>query len=350
MYFTGQDGCIQIRRATEDYMETVITPNDLNLALNRFGFERSEYNIITGDFVELWTADPRGIAWLPVDAFYAHVSADGAIRAFPTYEAAINNDRTQEYPLTDFSQAAPGAIDYGNAAAVCLQGTPEGDYGFSDIDNGVRSICTDGPAFSSSGFNAGTADYDNADVYPRSEIRVSTFAISCTVRVRDKTFEPLGGVTNYTFDSDRAALDVTTLGDAFTHQLGQGLISGSGTIDCLFDYRRQINCPSMGVGELPVLLLQLILRFDLGSAFSAYLQLAPETDQSQPVFYEIQGIVTRAGTTVGREGLITCSINYVTTGEYRLVIGEPSGYILKEDDDRIQKEQDLDFLLKEPED
>jgi hypothetical protein len=37
----------------------------------------------------------------------------------------------------------------------------------------------------------------------------------------------------------------------------------------------------------------------------------------------------------------------VTTGEIRLLIGEPSGYILKEDTDRIRLQQNLDFLLTE---
>jgi dihydrolipoamide dehydrogenase len=36
--------------------------------------------------------------------------------------------------------------------------------------------------------------------------------------------------------------------------------------------------------------------------------------------------------------------------EFGLKIGEPSGYILKEDYDRVMREQDIDFLLTEPTD
>ena len=43
-------------------------------------------------------------------------------------------------------------------------------------------------------------------------------------------------------------------------------------------------------------------------------------------------------------------MDFVTTGEFHLRISEPAGYILKEDFDRITKEQDLDFLLMEPTD
>ena len=286
MYFTGQDGCVRLRRRTTTPYTTEVDSSDVSTTLNRFGFDRSELNIITGDRVELQTSDPRGIAWLPTEAFYANVNADGGIRAFPSYEAALNNDRAQEYGLTGFS------------------GSP----------------------------------------------------IPVTVSVRDTSYEPLAAVVGYTFDTDRATLDATALGDAFQVQLGQGLISGTGTIDCFFDYRRQMSCgPGAEViGELPVLLLQTIYRFDLGSEFSAILQLAPRTDESEPVYYEVQAVATRTGVVVNRDGLIQCSVNFVSTGPFRLIVGQPTdldaatAYILKEDEGRIQKEHDLDFLLKEP--
>ena len=45
--------------------------------------------------------------------------------------------------------------------------------------------------------------------------------------------------------------------------------------------------------------------------------------------------------------VIRCSINFVTTGEFKLRMGEPKDHILKEDDWRISTERDLGFLLKE---
>jgi hypothetical protein len=62
-------------------------------------------------------------------------------------------------------------------------------------------------------------------------------------------------------------------------------------------------------------------------------------------------MVTRSGLEVSGSELISCSIDFVTTGEIKLLIGRPSGYVLKEDDDRIALNQDsLDFLLTEVED
>jgi hypothetical protein len=49
---------------------------------------------------------------------------------------------------------------------------------------------------------------------------------------------------------------------------------------------------------------------------------------------------------VRADALISCAIDFVTTGEIKLLIGQPSGYILKEDADRVLKE-DLDGLLTE---
>ena len=62
-------------------------------------------------------------------------------------------------------------------------------------------------------------------------------------------------------------------------------------------------------------------------------------------------MVTRAGLELSASDLISCSIDFVTTGEIKLLVGRPSGYILKEDDDRLALNQNsLEFLLTEVED
>ena len=53
--------------------------------------------------------------------------------------------------------------DYANASAVCFP-VASGDYQVSDADDGVVSICAD-PLLP-----AGVADYDNADIQPRTDI------------------------------------------------------------------------------------------------------------------------------------------------------------------------------------
>ena len=83
---------------------------------------------------------------------------------------------------------------------------------------------------------------------------------------------------------------------------------------------------------------QVILRTELGAQFDAILQLVGGSDRQQAVFYELRGIATRTGVTVTPTGLIQVAMDFVTTGEFHLRIGEPAGYILKEYFDRNTKE------------
>jgi hypothetical protein len=68
------------------------------------------------------------------------------------------------------------------------------------------------------------------------------------------------------------------------------------------------------------------------------------------VFYQFDAMVTKAGVQVAAGDIINCTIDFVTTGEIRLLIGSIEEFILKEDNDRLSLEQSLDFLLKETED
>ena len=65
------------------------------------------------------------------------------------------------------------------------------------------------------------------------------------------------------------------------------------------------------------------------------------------IFYQTTAVTTSVGVTVETGAVVTCTIDFVTTDEIKLVIGKPSDYILQEDDDRIRVEQGLDFLLQE---
>jgi hypothetical protein len=106
----------------------------------------------------------------------------------------------------------------------------------------------------------------------------------------------------------------------------------------------------VGNEEIPLFLLQVINRLDVGSSFKALLSLS-SIDQSasfrEEVYYDIEAVVTRAGVTVTADALVACSVDFVTTGEFKLRVGIPPEYILKEDDDAIYLEQGLDYLLKE---
>lgn len=285
-YFLGQYGKIKLRRKATGTFTSTVLPADVNTTLNRFGFEGSIENILTGDQLVISTSDARGLDFLPTSTWpdgggvtqnevvaYCNINAIGGLRLFETFSAAINNDRAAEYPLETFTGSS------------------------LPVDVGVL----------------GTVE-----------------------RV-------LGDVIGFTFNTDRESLETTTMSDKFKKMYSAGLISGSGSIDCLF------NTKNSGLTENSLLMLQLINRATIGSEFSCFLQLV-EADSNagdQDIYYEFDAMITKTGIEVTIDKAISCAIDFVTTGEIKLLIGEPSGYVLKEDNDRLRLQQSLDYLLTE---
>ena len=288
--FLGNQGNVRLRRGIRipyGVLSDEIKPDDVNTVLNRLSFDGALENLLTGDRIDLTTTDARGLV-----CFSA-----------ASWSSSIVEDNISAYVHVN----AVGGLRF-----------------FASFENAVN--------------NNRAAEYTlTAFAAP---------ALQIEVKVRDVADNVLGNVTGYTLNTDREGIDATSLSDKFRRQYSAGVISGNGSIECLFDYT------STGIKETPLLMLQLIHRVDIGSEFDLALYLVDKTlNQSLTnVFYEMQAMVTQTGVTVDSSGVITCTIDFVTTGEIRLLIGEPAGYVLKEDDDRIEIEQSLDFLLKETDD
>lgn len=289
-FFLGTKGNIKLRRGTRDLYSAFtseIGPEDINTNLNRIGFDGSLENLLTGDRVQISTKDARGLLCFP-----------GA-----TWSSGTVNDSISAYVNVN----AVGGLRFFES--------------FADAVNNTRA----------------------------NEIAVSTFAgasIPITVRIRDVNYNTLGCVTSYEFNTDRQTIDASTLEDRFRQQLSAGLISGNGRIDCAFNY--QTN----GTSETSLFLLQIIQRVEIGSEFDLALYL---TDKSvdpnvDNVFYLVTAVVTRSGVQVRAGEIIDCSIDFITTGEIRLIIGRPADFILADDDGRLQLEQSLDYLLQDEDD
>jgi hypothetical protein len=288
--FLGNHGNVRLRRGIDapyGILEDRIKPDDVNTSLNRLSFDLATDNLLTGDRIDISTTDARGLVCFATSAW-------SSATVEPTISAYVHVN-------------AVGGLRF--------------FYQFENAVNNNRA----------------------------AEISLASFAgaaLEISVRVRDVSFNVLGNVTSYTLNTSRETINTTGLSDKFQKQYSAGIISGSGSIDCLFDYT------STGIKETPLLMLQLIHRVDIGSEFDLVLYLVDkELNQSLTnVFYEMQAMVTQTGVTVNADSAITCTIDFVTTGEIRLLVGEPIGYVLKEDDGRIEIEQSLDFLLKETED
>lgn len=288
--FLGQYGNIRLKRGSASPYASLneqIDPADVNTSLNRLSFDTALDNLLTGDRVTLTTSDARGLV-----CFNPNVWSSGTVEKSISAYIHVN---------------AVGGLRF--------------FYSFENAVNNQRSN-----EYALQAFTGDPIDID--------------------ITVLDAKSNILGNVTGYTLNTDRETIDATTLSDRFRRQYSAGLISGNGSIDCLFDYT------TTGVKETPLLMLQLIQRVDIGSEFDLILFLTDkELDSSvDNVFYEMQATVTRTGITVNTDNAITCTIDFVTTGDIRLQVGEPVGYVLKEDDDRIEFEQSVDFLLVETED
>lgn len=289
-FFLGTKGNVRLKRATSVLMSSLqdqINPADVNTSLARLSFDSAGDNLLTGDRVDISTTDARGL-----ECFTAASWSSGTVESSISAYVNVN-------------------------AAGGLRFFPT----FTDAINNTRANELDLYAFSG-----------------------EPIPIEC--RVRDVSYSVLGNVIDYTLATDREAINATALSDRFRQLYSAGILSGSGSITCAFDYT------TPGITETPLLMLQLIQRLELGSSFDCALYL---TDQSvdagvNNVFYQFDAMVTKAGVEVRAGDIINCTIDFVTTGEIRLLIGSIEEYILKEDDDRINLEQSLDFLLKETED
>jgi hypothetical protein len=289
-FFAGHTGIIRLKRQSASTINASIDTDSINTSLNRFGFDGSEDNLITGDQLLIETEDARGLVFLDASAWpdgggqilssyraYANVNALGGIRLYPTFEDAVNNTRASEISLTSFAGAN----------------------------------------------------------------------LPIVISLRDGRANILGGVTGFEINTDRAALDITSLSDNFRQQYSAGILSGNGSIECLFEYDLAAS------QETPYFLLQVINRLDVGSQIDAILSLSSielNASFTEEVFYEISAVITRAGVNVTSDALVSCSIDFVTTGEFKLKVGVPSDYILQEDDSLIELntgEATIDYLLQE---
>jgi hypothetical protein len=288
--FLGATGNIRLKRGSQAGLSTFedqITPDDVTVSLNRVGLSRSGDNLVTGDRIEIATTDPRGLVCFASSNWGSAVVED-------TITAYVNVNAVGGLRLFDT---------------------------FNEAVNNNRS----------------------------AEYTVTAFAgapLPVTITLRDSVSRVLGNVTSYELNTTRDQVDTTSLSDKFKTQFAAGLISGSGRIDCLFDYK------STGIKEVPLMLLQTLQRVDIGSTCDLALYVVDQAlDATETsVYYEFEAVITASGISVDTDTAITCTLDFVTTGEIKLLVGEPVGYILKEDEDRIYLERSLGFLLQESED
>jgi hypothetical protein len=179
------------------------------------------------------------------------------------------------------------------------------------------------------------------------ELVSSSQAQDIYVRNRDDDFNPIAQIQQYEITTTREAVDLTVLGDNFREQYANGLISGQGTIQCLWEYRYSQCDSAVSYGdELSQYFAQLVLRLEQGSIFKGRFYLNQQTTQS--VWYEADCVVTNVGFSFAPSQVVSTTIEFVTTGQIQLFLGQLPSYVLKEDEFNLLLENGEPLEQEEP--
>ena len=148
--------------------------------------------------------------------------------------------------------------------------------------------------------------------------------MTITVESLDTRYRSIALVTSYELSTNREAIDGTALSEEFRTQYS-GLMSGSGRMNCIWDYT------SINLGnnvENVNYLLQLVTRTQIGGEFGAKFFLKADgynpSNSSETLndslYYEVNGIITNAAVAFQLDSKVEAAIDFVTTGQIQLKI------------------------------
>ena len=179
-------------------------------------------------------------------------------------------------------------------------------------------------------------------------------SIKVTIEIENAKYRILGQTTSYELNTNREAVDITVLGDKMRNQVS-ALISGSGRIDSIWDYRDTVGS---GDYEASQYLYQLLLRAELGSTFDAHFYVKASGyspsgaagTSDDVIYYQVRGVLTGTALAFDVANIVKISANFVTTGEIKLVVlTAPEYAVLMESGDDLLLEDGSDKVLLESE-
>lgn len=300
----GEGGGIRIDRIASERVYGRITPSDVDPGAKRFGLDRFKQAFITGDLVTITRVDENGQAVADLLDFvaptgwpdntqysdgqwYVNVDPVGGMRLYRTWAEALEG---------------------GSANAIDLL-TPGSSYRLA-----MQTAATNGPR--------------------------------CLAQTR-----------SWELNTNREVADISSLGDGFRKTQAL-MVSGSGSIDCLFDALPDA-CGDDLNHERSVYLHQLVLRQEIGSTFTGVFLLkrggtlpitVEDKYESRELFYLCDCVITEVASEVNTEDIIHSKIEFVTTGEIKLLFSTPLAYLLQEQlpNDKILQESDFGIALETP--
>ena len=169
------------------------------------------------------------------------------------------------------------------------------------------------------------------------------------IRTRNTRFRPLAKITEFEITTSRDTVDITNLGEEFKNQDENGLISGQGTIQTIWQHINFQNDTLFPSPEFPVYLSQLLVRMQQGADFEGRFYVYHDPSQStNSVWYQSMCVVTNVAVNVPASGLVEARIEFVTNNEIKLHNGVPPSFLLQESSDKILQEDGDGILLEDP--
>lgn len=292
--YLGNIGSIELTRKSLDAnKESVVNPSDVNAIRNRFSFDFDPSFLISGDLLELTTADGSNLDFIsssgwanntvqPSGNWYIFVDELGGIKLYSTFDSSLEGGTTNLVPLEAISRNIP-----------------------------IRA------------------------------------------RIRDRDSRLLASVTEYELNTNRETVDVTTLSDEHRQQYSS-LITGSGRLTAHWDYTNAYT--KEPVHYLMQLVIRTEVgssfysKFYIKSADTAAKGGGTAPAQlNDALWWEFDALVTASAVSFTGDSIIVATIDFVATGPIRLKAQTlPERYLLQEDDGKIELEQDTaSYILLE---
>lgn len=264
--YLGEQGTVQIRRTGEPVV-FLLEPADIDVNAKRMSVEfGGPPPFITGDQIEVLRTDGDFILQL----------IDGA---------------ADDYSVTRFIHVdQAGGIRYYNTFAEAIQG---GKPNALDL----------------------VEPTENQEIF----VNVVNVDYRCVAQMRE-----------WEITTTRETVDVTLLGAEFRSNYDQGLISGQGQINAIWDYE-YTRCKDLSFvedAELAQYFAQLVIRFKEGSKFKAHFFIY--AGETEALWYECDCIVTSVGMNFSPGTVVNSQIQFVTTDVIQLKQGQLPSYLTQQ--------------------
>ncbi len=172
------------------------------------------------------------------------------------------------------------------------------------------------------------------------------------IRTANSRFRHLARVQEFEITTNRDQVDLTPLGEQFKKQYEAGLISGQGTLSCLWEHSSDLADAASSTSvdpEFPFYLAQLVIRLQQGADFDGRFYIYNDSAiAAHSVWYEASCVVTNVAVSVAATQEITTRIEFITNGVISLNTGVTPSFLLQEDEYKILQEDGSPILLDQP--